>query len=157
MLPFGMTIPGTVPQRLEIPEGLMNYPVYCYAAASFDTIKLLSKICLRWDSWGPCYLFGVGQLEAVLFVCRTSGFKITCLEKVMRSCRVIRRRWTLWNLTNPSLQHHSCRYLVFIACLFLYFSNYLTLKATTREMPVWICSLLGNGTTATYITWDRSY
>ena len=27
MLPFGVTIPGTVPQRLENPEGLMNYPV----------------------------------------------------------------------------------------------------------------------------------
>ena len=28
MLPFGVTIPVTVPQRLEIPEGLMNYPVF---------------------------------------------------------------------------------------------------------------------------------
>jgi len=28
MLPFGMTIPATVPQRLESPEGLMNYPVH---------------------------------------------------------------------------------------------------------------------------------
>ena len=28
MLPFGVTIPSTVPQRSEIPEGLMNYPVY---------------------------------------------------------------------------------------------------------------------------------
>jgi len=28
MLPFGVTIPPTVPQRSEIPEGLMNYPVY---------------------------------------------------------------------------------------------------------------------------------
>jgi hypothetical protein len=28
MLPFGVTIPATVPQRLEIPEGLMNYPVF---------------------------------------------------------------------------------------------------------------------------------
>ena len=28
MLPFGVTIPVTVPQRSEIPEGLMNYPVY---------------------------------------------------------------------------------------------------------------------------------
>jgi hypothetical protein len=27
MLPFGVTIPVTVPQRSEIPEGLMNYPV----------------------------------------------------------------------------------------------------------------------------------
>jgi hypothetical protein len=28
MLPFGVTIPATVTQRSEIPEGLMNYPVY---------------------------------------------------------------------------------------------------------------------------------
>jgi hypothetical protein len=28
MHPFGMTISVTVPQRSEIPEGLMNYPVY---------------------------------------------------------------------------------------------------------------------------------
>jgi hypothetical protein len=27
MLIFGMTIPATVPQRSEIPEGLTNYPV----------------------------------------------------------------------------------------------------------------------------------
>jgi hypothetical protein len=27
MLPFAVTIPATVPQRLEIPEGLMIYPV----------------------------------------------------------------------------------------------------------------------------------
>ena len=30
MLPFGVTIPATVTQRSEIPEGLMNYPVYLY-------------------------------------------------------------------------------------------------------------------------------
>jgi hypothetical protein len=28
MLPFGVTIPATVPQRSEIPEGFRNYPVY---------------------------------------------------------------------------------------------------------------------------------
>ena len=27
MLPFDVTIPATVPQRSEIPVGLMNYPV----------------------------------------------------------------------------------------------------------------------------------
>jgi hypothetical protein len=27
MLPFGVTIPATVLQRSEIPEGLMNHPV----------------------------------------------------------------------------------------------------------------------------------
>jgi hypothetical protein len=28
MLLFGMAILASVPQRLEIPEGLMNYPVF---------------------------------------------------------------------------------------------------------------------------------
>jgi len=28
MLPFGVTIPATVPQGSEIPEGIMNNPVY---------------------------------------------------------------------------------------------------------------------------------
>ena len=28
MLSFGVTIPATVPQRSEIPEGLMNYSAY---------------------------------------------------------------------------------------------------------------------------------
>ena len=30
MLPFGVTIPATVPQNSEIREGLMNYPAYIY-------------------------------------------------------------------------------------------------------------------------------
>jgi hypothetical protein len=30
MLPFSVTILATVPQRLEIPEGLTNYPAYIY-------------------------------------------------------------------------------------------------------------------------------
>ena len=30
MLLFGVTIPATVPQGSEIPEGLMNNPVYIY-------------------------------------------------------------------------------------------------------------------------------
>jgi hypothetical protein len=28
MLPFGVTVPATVPQRSEFQEGLMNYPVF---------------------------------------------------------------------------------------------------------------------------------
>jgi hypothetical protein len=31
MLPFGVTIPATVPQGSEIPEGLMNNPVFYFA------------------------------------------------------------------------------------------------------------------------------
>jgi hypothetical protein len=34
MLPFGVTIPATVPQGSEIPEGLMNNPVYYYGIYS---------------------------------------------------------------------------------------------------------------------------
>jgi hypothetical protein len=30
MLPFGLTIAATVPERSEIPEGLMNYPVFIF-------------------------------------------------------------------------------------------------------------------------------
>jgi hypothetical protein len=41
MLPFGVTIPATVPQRLEIPEGLMNYPVLCEEVPGYNIIKTL--------------------------------------------------------------------------------------------------------------------
>jgi len=80
----------------------------------------------------------VGQFGAVLFVCRTSCLKITRLQKVMRSCAVIRRRKSLRNLTNPSPHHHSYRHLVFVACWVLYFSNYLALKAITKKTAVWM-------------------
>ena len=47
MLPFGVTVPTTVPQRSEIPEGLMNYPVY----SSLDHTLIDSSMdwgCLKW-------------------------------------------------------------------------------------------------------------
>jgi hypothetical protein len=34
MLPFGVTTPSAVPQRSEIPEGLMDYPV------QFDLLRM---------------------------------------------------------------------------------------------------------------------
>jgi hypothetical protein len=40
MLPFGVTIPATVPQGSEIPEGLMNNPVYML----FFVLPQLNKI-----------------------------------------------------------------------------------------------------------------
>jgi hypothetical protein len=36
MLPFGVTILATVPQRSEIPEGLKNYPVYTFYLLMMD-------------------------------------------------------------------------------------------------------------------------
>ena len=38
MLPFGVTIPATVPQGSEIPEGLMNNPVYFADAAAYRAV-----------------------------------------------------------------------------------------------------------------------
>ena len=40
MLPFGVTIPATVPQRSGIPEALMNYPVFSQS---------LNKKCAVYD------------------------------------------------------------------------------------------------------------
>jgi hypothetical protein len=42
MLPFGVTIPATVPQGLEIPERLMDNPVYKYPASNI-VIKFLQN------------------------------------------------------------------------------------------------------------------
>jgi hypothetical protein len=48
MLPFRVTTPATVPQRSEIPEGLMNYPVYItrcsYRSQGSQFINLLKIV-----------------------------------------------------------------------------------------------------------------
>jgi hypothetical protein len=45
MLPFGVTIPAAVPQRAEIPEGLMNNPVY-QTVEEEVRVNRLHKQCL---------------------------------------------------------------------------------------------------------------
>jgi len=35
MLPFGVTIPANIPQGSEIPEGLMNNPVFSYVCTRY--------------------------------------------------------------------------------------------------------------------------
>ena len=47
MLLFGVTIPTTVPQRSEIPEGLMNYLVYWYNFVAENFELLLSLTCVK--------------------------------------------------------------------------------------------------------------
>ena len=44
MLPFGVTIPATVPQGSEIPEGLMNNPVYITRLKSNEIFSPSNKI-----------------------------------------------------------------------------------------------------------------
>jgi hypothetical protein len=38
MLPFDVTILATTPQRLEIPEGLINYPVFEFKTPQWKTL-----------------------------------------------------------------------------------------------------------------------
>ena len=44
MLPFGVTIPATVPQILEIPEGLTNYPVHCSLNTLLSPIIIITQM-----------------------------------------------------------------------------------------------------------------
>jgi hypothetical protein len=52
MLPFGVTIPATVPQRSEFPEGLMNYHIFSAALkerksrTEIDQFPVLRGRCL---------------------------------------------------------------------------------------------------------------
>jgi len=45
LLGHSVYIPATVPQRSEIPEGLMNYPVYRHQVALQSPSASLSPIC----------------------------------------------------------------------------------------------------------------
>jgi hypothetical protein len=45
MLPFGVTIPATVPQGSEIPEGLMNNPVHALSKTALIKKRVLSQPC----------------------------------------------------------------------------------------------------------------
>jgi hypothetical protein len=48
MLPFGVTIPATVPQGSEIPEGLMNNPVYRPKSVRTEAEHFgVAVICIR--------------------------------------------------------------------------------------------------------------
>jgi hypothetical protein len=44
MLPFGVTISATVPQGSEIPEGLMNNPVFIMKLITRTVIKVVGMI-----------------------------------------------------------------------------------------------------------------
>jgi hypothetical protein len=55
MLPFGVTVPATVPQGSEIPEGLTNNPVVCFTCEGlsrdilmfFDLLNKMGCIMLQ--------------------------------------------------------------------------------------------------------------
>jgi hypothetical protein len=61
MLPFGVTIPATVPQGSEIPEGLMNNPVYDNDPVNVVPVAVASAKQFQCVSSGYHY-GGVSQL-----------------------------------------------------------------------------------------------
>jgi len=74
MLPFGVTIPATVPQRSEIPEGLKNYPVYVAAKGALRI--LVETLCLLslFVSVEAChnfmhYIFSTVQSALLYIIC----------------------------------------------------------------------------------------
>ena len=92
MLPFSVTIPATVPQRSEIPEGLMNYSVlslsvtlcpslfrcYHHAAVEHQTTWTVSKtpqVSFRTDR----HAFTLTELKKIKSVCWIS-WDINCTE-----------------------------------------------------------------------------
>jgi hypothetical protein len=61
MLPFGVTIPATVPQGPEIPEGLMNNPVYWYHRLAHGNFYILSHSLFTNSPIIQCYIISVSD------------------------------------------------------------------------------------------------
>jgi hypothetical protein len=58
MLPFGMTILATVLQRLEIPDGLINYPVFLSLLVNFQFFNIhLPRTAPGLDLFSGAYLY----------------------------------------------------------------------------------------------------
>jgi hypothetical protein len=62
MLPFGVTIPATVPQRSEIPEGLKNYRVFHSTFIAFKKLERARMMTLK--NFNPI-LFAVRYKECL--------------------------------------------------------------------------------------------
>jgi hypothetical protein len=52
MLPFGVTIPATVPQGSEIPEGLTKNPVFMYVMKANIIVNNILICTITVNTWG---------------------------------------------------------------------------------------------------------
>ena len=78
MLPFGVAILATVPQGSEIPEGLMNNPVY--------------ENCINreWQGQKPYVKFGIRAIAESVTACQSSiklAVPLLNTEHKVRNCR----------------------------------------------------------------------
>ena len=76
MLPFGVTIPATVPQRSEIPEGLINYPVYlkCQRRNVLRGSGYPTLLCNILTSTNSCMYHNFTDLLHSMSLCMMKGF-----------------------------------------------------------------------------------
>jgi hypothetical protein len=81
MLPFGVTIPATVLQRLEIPEVLMNYPVLTIVTYTLDmSVNLLFNVNVTPHeahliySLNDAYFEGLQSSSSVVNTCAVATF-----------------------------------------------------------------------------------
>jgi hypothetical protein len=94
MLPFGVTIPITVPQRLEIPEGLMNYPVSdpTFKYSELIEIKLVNTktFCNCWSFWliiswkpsnGFLNIILIRMFNSFTSGCKQTTFAVCCVSE----------------------------------------------------------------------------
>jgi hypothetical protein len=120
MLPFVVTIPATVPQRSEIPEGIMNYPVLFAQVRSWVFSQSPDNIRVE-----P----GYDQMNSALFT-----------EVTM--CRFVHRSLGFggtWCIQLDGLgSHHS----IFVRNSGNHAHEFMNQKSTSRPSPPWYFSLI---------------
>ena len=167
MLPFGVTIPATVPQRSEIPEGLMNYSVYLcslWKVAVFDN----SLFCVTGKGSNEEVFLGTesppSQSASVSFSDQ-AVIRVECRpgdEEVREQKHVIMWIKPLWYISTSTMicvytfralcvmpnRIHSCRimmalYVIYSLCQLPEKTlNFLTYASVTRVFALYLMQVL---------------
>jgi hypothetical protein len=86
MLPFGVTIPATVPQGSEIPEGLMNNPVLRNEEIMPQTFRKRPSV-LRFSKENA--LFFITSFPQARYVYRASQFLSTHIASIGQKLQLL--------------------------------------------------------------------
>jgi hypothetical protein len=102
MLPFGVTILVTVPQRSDIPEGLMNNPVYTrrsYIASLWTDLFTMKRLFRSYKNWTDSRLV-------------VHAYSFTNMADCITSCSLLRiweKMQHRWEDTNTARQALSAK------------------------------------------------
>ena len=151
MLPFDVIIPATVPQRSEIPEGLMNYPVYNWCLGNTLSPRLHSVKWRLWHKFTPKCLCmhtriqGVGYLNMLPSQSPTQKSPYWLCSKYSRDFTELNHSHNKWSIV---------KILITMYCLlppafnplrntkytenFIVFSHNLSWKQGTTAVPTYL-------------------